>query len=224
MASGAGIIALKYRDGVLLATDTLLNYGTMAMYPNVQRIKSVGGHTAIAASGNFADFQCLSGMFDDQLLSDDVEASGPPLGSVELFGWLARVLYARRCRFQPLLLDALVAGTKEGQPFLGFVDSVGTHFEVDDCMATGLAAYIGLPLLRKAAGERPDMSRDEAMEVVENVMSVIFYRNKCTINKIQIADCTTTGVTLSEPIVLPTKWDHHGFNFEHTKLITLPGV
>ena len=52
------------------------------------------------------------------------------LGPKEVFSWLTRVMYNRRCEFNPLLNTAVVAGFRNGEAFCGFVDSVGTHFEV----------------------------------------------------------------------------------------------
>ena len=61
------MVALKYNGGVLLATDTLLSYGSLARYPSIQRVKVVGEYTAVAASGDYADFQSMAGQIDDLL-------------------------------------------------------------------------------------------------------------------------------------------------------------
>uniref|UniRef100_A0A7S1I6I0 Proteasome subunit beta n=1 Tax=Eutreptiella gymnastica TaxID=73025 RepID=A0A7S1I6I0_9EUGL len=222
MASGSSVVALKYKDGVLLATDTLLSYGSLARYPAIQRIKVVGEYTAVAASGDYADFQSMAGQMDDLLLEDILCEDYCTLGPKEVFSWLTRVMYNRRCEFNPLLNTAVVAGYRDGKAFCGFVDSVGTHFEVTDCVATGMASYVGLPLLRKRCEENPDMSKEKAIEIIEEVMKVQFYRDCRTINKIIIADCNASGVEISPPKTLDTEWKYKLMDFEHTKLITLP--
>ncbi|CAJ1023101.1 Proteasome subunit, putative, partial [Leishmania lindenbergi] len=45
MASGGSIVAIKYNGGVLMAADTLLSYGSLAKWPNIPRIKLLGGHS-----------------------------------------------------------------------------------------------------------------------------------------------------------------------------------
>jgi hypothetical protein len=56
--------------------------------------------------------------------------------------WLCTVVlvivcsYQRRNKFNPLWNEVLVAGYKNGKPFLGQLDMIGTAFE-DNCLATG---------------------------------------------------------------------------------------
>ena len=206
----------------MLATDTLLSYGSLARYPSVQRIKTVGDFTAIAASGDYADFQHIAAQADDLLLEDTLCEDYCTVGPKEVYNWLTRVMYNRRCNFNPLLNTAIVVGYRDGESFCGFVDSVGTHFEAEECTAVGMAQHIGLPLLRKRVEENPNMTREQALKTLEEVMAVMFYRDCRTINKIQVADCTATGVTISEPKMLETQWKYKAMDFEHTKLITIP--
>ena len=70
--------------------------------------------------------------------------------------------------------------TKEG-PYLGYCDLYGTTFS-DVYAATGLGAHMALPLLRK--NYDPNMSREAARAVLEDVMRVLFYRDCRTVNKV----------------------------------------
>eukprot|EP00667_Euglena_gracilis_P021828 EG_transcript_24062 len=222
MASGSSVLALKYKDGVLLATDTLLSYGSMAKCPAIQRIKVVGESTAIAATGDYADFQHMSALIEEALLQDMLCEDYCTLGPQEVHSWLSRVMYNRRCKFNPLLNTAIVVGFRHGKSFCGYVDSVGTHFEVKDCLATGMGAYVGLPLLRKICEDSPEMTREQAIKAIEETMKVLFYRDARTLNKIQIADCTADGVTISAPKTLDTEWTYKDFGFEKSAVIKLP--
>eukprot|EP00993_Chasmostoma_nieuportense_P003659 NODE_4364_length_799_cov_497.773810_g4206_i0.p1 GENE.NODE_4364_length_799_cov_497.773810_g4206_i0~~NODE_4364_length_799_cov_497.773810_g4206_i0.p1 ORF type:complete len:244 (+),score=68.59 NODE_4364_length_799_cov_497.773810_g4206_i0:58-732(+) len=222
MASGTGVVALRYSDGVLLASDCLLSFGSLARYPNIQRIK-IMGNVALAASGDYADFQNMSSRLDALQLDDQLQDDYTTLGPNQVFHYLSRVLYEARCNFNPLLNTVLVAGHQNGAPFLGYVDSIGTKFTSEDCQATGMGAHFAMPFLRKRFEENPNMTKAEATEVLEEAMKIMFYRDCRTINRIQIADCTATGVVLSEPRCLQTEWEHKGFEFEATRLITIPG-
>lgn len=53
---GSSIIALKYKDGVMIAADTAVSYGSMKHYKGVQRMTQVNEETAIACSGEMSDF------------------------------------------------------------------------------------------------------------------------------------------------------------------------
>jgi 20S proteasome alpha/beta subunit len=41
------VIGLKYKDGVLLCSDTLASYGSMARYKDFSRIAKISDNTAI---------------------------------------------------------------------------------------------------------------------------------------------------------------------------------
>jgi len=201
--TGTSVLGLKYKDGVMLAADTLASYGTLARFRSVERIKHVGKDTLLGASGEISDFQYIQQLLEELVERDRAFSDGSRLSPAEIHSYLVRVLYGRRNKFDPLWNQLLVAGHRNGKSFLGFADSVGTSFE-DDTMATGFGAYIARPLLRNAY--RPDLTEKEARAVLESCMRVLFYRDARTINKIQIASVSAEGVNISEPFELETEW------------------
>ncbi|CAN0329823.1 unnamed protein product [Discosporangium mesarthrocarpum] len=40
MVTGTSVLGIKYKDGVMLAADTLASYGSLARYKSVERIKT----------------------------------------------------------------------------------------------------------------------------------------------------------------------------------------
>ena len=73
--TGGTVIGLKYKDGVILAADTQLNYGTFHVEKNRSRIYKVSDTTAIASGGEFADFgevvKKLQAKHDEDLIAED---------------------------------------------------------------------------------------------------------------------------------------------------------
>eukprot|EP01099_Mayorella_cantabrigiensis_P003815 TRINITY_DN2861_c0_g1_i1.p1 TRINITY_DN2861_c0_g1~~TRINITY_DN2861_c0_g1_i1.p1 ORF type:complete len:108 (+),score=25.58 TRINITY_DN2861_c0_g1_i1:208-531(+) len=90
-----------------------------------------------------------------------------------------------------------------GTPFLGYVDHVGTTFE-DDTLATGYGAYLARGILRD--GWRPDLTEEEARNLLQKSLQVLFYRDARTINSVQIGKADKDGVTISEPFSVPAVW------------------
>jgi 20S proteasome subunit beta 7 len=74
----------------------------------------------------------------------------------------------------------------------------------DDTVATGYGAHIARPLLRKYY--KPDLSKEEAIKLVEMCMTVLYYRDKATINKIQFSVASAEGVVVLLPRELSTEW------------------
>jgi len=57
--TGASVIGLKYKDGVMLMADTLGSYGSLARFKQLRRLRQIGPHTLIGGTGEYADFQHL---------------------------------------------------------------------------------------------------------------------------------------------------------------------
>lgn len=57
--TGTSVLALKYKDGIMLAADTLASYGSLARFKDVERLKPVGDYTVVGAGGDMSDFQYL---------------------------------------------------------------------------------------------------------------------------------------------------------------------
>nr|CCC89935.1 unnamed protein product [Trypanosoma congolense IL3000] len=217
MATGGSVIGLKYNGGVLLASDTLLSYGSLAKWPNIPRIKLIGRHTVICATGDYADFQDMTENLENHVIRQEMY-SRAVLTPKEIFCYLQRHVYHKRSEFEPCLCQFVVAGCADGEQFLGGVDDVGTQW-MDDCVATGYAAHMAVPLLRKALEKPGGLSREEAIDVVKNCLRVLFYRECRAINKFQIADATGGKVTICEPFEVETNWEYEGFCFEKTAII-----
>mmetsp|Transcript_110848 Transcript_110848/g.238665 ORF Transcript_110848/g.238665 Transcript_110848/m.238665 type:complete len:241 (+) Transcript_110848:18-740(+) len=211
IVTGSTVIGVKYAGGVMLASDTLASYGSLARYKDVRRIRKVGGSTLIGASGEYSDFQSIIEMLDVMHQSDVNIDDGYTRSPSEFHSYLRAVLYNRRNKFNPLWNQLLVAGYK-GAPFLGYVDLIGTSYE-EDFIATGFGAYMAIPMIRDRW--TPDMEEGEARALLEDCLRVLFYRDCRASNKIQIAKATEEGTLISDPYELSTDWTTATFDARH---------
>eukprot|EP00769_Ergobibamus_cyprinoides_P000694 gnl/Ergobibamus_cyprinoides/170.p1 GENE.gnl/Ergobibamus_cyprinoides/170~~gnl/Ergobibamus_cyprinoides/170.p1 ORF type:complete len:225 (+),score=70.66 gnl/Ergobibamus_cyprinoides/170:28-675(+) len=207
--TGTSVLAMKYAGGVLFAADTLLSYGRMSRFKNSPRLHPVGDRTVIGFGGDQADFQSLHEMIEEEVISDECLADGFRLSAYELHTLLARILYNRRCKVDPLWNYLVVGGLdQQGTPFLGQVDLFGTKF-TGDYLATGYGGDFALPLIRKEW--RPEMSLEDATLLMKKCMKVLSYRDCQTINSIQLATASAEGITVSEPFSLEQDWSVAGY-------------
>lgn len=206
--TGTSVLALKYKDGVLMACDTLGSYGSTKRYKSVERMKSVGQKTVIGASGEYSDFAYIMTLLEEITTDDYCRDDGETLTPKEVHSYLTRVLYNRRNKFDPLWNSLVVAGVEKGVAFLGTVAMIGTQFE-DSHIATGFGAHLARPLFREK--QYDDMPYDEAKALLEDALRVCYYRDKQSINKFQLATITAQGTSVSEPYSLPTAWHYEAF-------------
>lgn len=211
IVTGTSVIGLKYKGGVIMASDTLGSYGSLARFTDNRRLISVHDTTLLGGSGDFSDFQYITDTMDAMAVADFNQNDGCDLTSPEIYHYLQRLFYQRRNKFDPLWNSMLVGGIHPSTkaPFLGQVNMIGLAFE-GDFLATGFGHHFAMPLLRKQW--KPDMSEEEARILLETCMRVCLYRDCRTLNRIQFAKVTAAeGTVISEPVQLDTKWDFQSF-------------
>jgi 20S proteasome subunit beta 7 len=87
-------MGLRYKDGIMLAADTAVAYGSMKKTKHAQRMAAISADTAIACSGEMSDFQELLKIFREKHDSDVIENDGALfLKSKDYFNYLSRIQY-----------------------------------------------------------------------------------------------------------------------------------
>ncbi|KAJ7046501.1 proteasome endopeptidase complex beta subunit [Mycena alexandri] len=206
IVTGTSVLAIKFKDGIMMAADNLASYGSLARFRDIQRLHAVGEHTVIGAGGDMSDFQYIQSILDEIMTDEFAAGDGHTLGPAEVHNYLSELMYARRSKMNPLWNSLLVGGFKDGKRFLAFVDLLGTTYSAST-LATGYGAHIAQPLLRRAVEGREDtLEEEEARKILEQSMQVLFYRDARSIDQYQIATITAAGVHISESRKLETSW------------------
>ena len=207
IVTGSSVVAVKYRDGVMLVTDTLCSYGSLKKFTGVSRIAPIGTTTVIAASGEYSDFQFIMDSLRASNLQETLLDDGDRRSSQEWAKYLANLMYHRRNKMNPLFNSLVIAGYSADATgaFLGITDLYGTYYE-DQYVATGFGQHMAMPLLRQHA--RPDMTEEEARTLLAKCMEILFYRDCRASNKIQFAKATSAGVEVSREVSVQENWTH----------------
>ncbi len=124
----------------------------------------------------------------------------------DYFNFIADHNYRRRMKMDPLWCTTVLAGhnKQSNELFLGMTDLYGTKVEANFIL-TGLAAHYCQVLMQNAW--REDLTEAEARAIIEDCMRVMFYRDKKSLDNIQISTVTAAGVTMDEPIRIDSTWD-----------------
>jgi len=208
--SGTSVVGLIYDGGILMAADSLGSYGSLARFRDVKRLFKVTDHAVLSCSGDIADYQFIKEVIEQKVRDDECGGYNKVLDAGALHCWLTRVLYNRRSRFDPLWLECVVAGFKDGEPFLGYVDKIGTAYESTE-IATGFGLHLSVPMIREARekSQNPKLNREEAKKILTECMKVLYYRDCRAHFKYQLADITKDGITITDDLNLKqdTNWE-----------------
>ena len=147
ITTGTSVFSLKYKDGVIIATDTMGSYGSLAGFPDLKRVLAANKTTIVGYTGNIADFQFLQEQIERKQREEDAIGGGITMKPKALHCWLIRVLYNRRSKFDPLWLTPIVGGEQDGETFLGGVDSIGTAWK-GNFIATGIGAEFAAAIVQ----------------------------------------------------------------------------
>ncbi|KAJ3232351.1 Proteasome subunit beta type-7 [Chytriomyces hyalinus] len=208
VVTGTSVIGLRFKGGVMLAADNLASYGSLARFRDVERLLKVGDLTVVGASGDISDLQYIQHMLVNLETKEKYIDDGHHLGPVNVFEYLCQVMYARRTKVNPLWNSLVVAGVKNEEPFLGYVDLQGTSYQ-SPTIATGFGGHLAQPILRKAldlAGGHENVTEEDAVKIIEDCMRVLYYRDARSLNKFQRATVTSAGVKITESYSLETDW------------------
>ena len=180
IVTGTSVLGLTYKDGVMLATDTLASYGSLARFMNIQRLAQFGERVVIGASGDMSDWQNIQHSLTKLMEKEEMESDGHTLTPAQMYAYLSRTMYERRSKLDPYW-NALVLGgfdTKTNAPFLGYVDLLGTTYQ-SSTIATGFGLHLAQPMLRKAVeGRETHLTENDARAILEECMRVL-----CTFKK-----------------------------------------
>lgn len=185
VVTGTSVLAIKYKDGIMMVADTLASYGSLAQIRDMRRIEIINEHTIIGAGGDMSDWQHIQHVLETETTFEYYNEDGHTLHPEHIHEFLARVMYERRSKSDPLWNSLIVGGYKD-KPFLGYVDYQGTTYE-SSTIATGYGSYIAIPLLRKAVeGKEDTLTEEEAIKILNDSMRVLFYRDARSLNKVII--------------------------------------
>lgn len=193
--TGTSVIALKFKDGVIMAADNLGSYGSLLRFNNIERLIRVGKETVVGISGDISDLQQLERILDEIVLEEDIYDTDDMdyLRAPNVHEYLCRVLYQRRSKMDPLWNSVIVGGfNADRTPFLRYVDLLGVSYG-SSTLATGFGNHLAIPLLRQLIPDDKDyvnVTEEQARKAVNDSMRVLFYRDARSMDKFSLVTIT----------------------------------
>ncbi|XP_074665312.1 proteasome subunit beta type-4 [Strix aluco] len=206
MVTGTSVLGVKFSGGVIIAADMMGSYGSLARFRSISRLLKVNDTTMLGASGDYADFQYLKQIIDQMVIDEELLGDGHSYSPKAIHSWLTRVMYNRRSKINPLWNTVVIGGCYNGESFLGYVDMLGVAYEAST-LATGYGAYLAQPLMREVLEKKSSLTKEEARDLIERCMKILYYRDARSFNRYEVAIATEKGVEVEGPLTLEANWD-----------------
>ena len=188
---GACAVAMRCKDGVILANDTRSTWGYTVNNKNVEKIFPItkDGRVAMSCYGLIGDFQALSRVMLAQAniyeLREDHKISVKAMAKT-----VANYLYQRK--MAPLYTNVLVGGVDEKGPAVFTMDAIGSLSEEEYGVA-GSSATFAVGILE--AEYTPDLTVKKGTELMKKVMRNAVKRDAMAGNAMDIMVITKDKVT-----------------------------
>lgn len=211
--TSSSVLGFRYKNGVIVASDTSLNYGSLKMVRNLEKHYVLSNNTLLIMKGEYSDFQTLKKICDKEMEKDN------SMGVKEWIRFLQRVLYYKRCNFKLLNISVIVAGLSDknnekcqvnsieefnNEWVIGVIDRIG-NFYSDEALASGIGAHLALPYMRNR--NTTEMSRDEAIKFMKENLQTLYYRDCMADSSVKILGVEKEGIWESGNIVLNGNWE-----------------
>lgn len=187
------IVALKSREGVVLASDKRASKGFFVGSKDVQKIYSLDNTTAVAIAGLLSDAEYLVNLTkaERKLVS---LGRGFPVSVKESAKLIANMAYRGLKAYQPFYAELLVAGVDAKGPSIFTSDPSGSLIE-EDFASSGSGSPIAYGVLE--GGYRKDSTLEQAKELAEKAVRAAMERDPGSGNGVEIFAIPINGESSS---------------------------
>jgi proteasome beta subunit len=185
---GATTIGLVYNDGVILASEKRLAYGSFVLSKAVKKTFKIVDNVGAACAGLVSDMQSLANEATAyaKLYELEVKRRISVRSASKL---LSTLLFENR--LIPLLTQTIVGGVDENGPSLYVLDPLGSVIQ-DDYATVGSGSEIAIGIIE--AGYKKGLSLQEAEELVIKAMKAAMARDAASGDGIDLMIITDKGI------------------------------
>jgi len=184
---GTTTVAIKFKDGVVLAADKRATAGYYIAHKKVKKIAKIDDRAALTIAGLVADAQMLADMVRAEVeyykLSANKDLMIRSMASI-----LSNIIFSRS-RILPYIVQLIVAGY-DTEPRIYTLDWFGTITE-EKYVATGSGSPIAISIIESSY--REDLSLKEAISIVTKAINAAMKRDVASGEGIDVVAVTKDG-------------------------------
>ncbi len=189
LPTGATVVGIKCTDGTVVATDSLVSWGTLVLTNKGVKAFKLTDTIVLASAGLTSDYQMLVNRLRAQIRLYELD-NKKPITVKALSKMVANTLYARR--FMPLYVQTVIVGVDKDGPALYTLDMGGSLIP-DEFTATGTGVRTAYGVLEK--DYRPNLTVKDAEGIAVNAVRAGIERDVQSGGAIRVLVVTKDGVT-----------------------------
>jgi len=188
LPTGATVVGMKCSDGVVVATDSLITWGTFVLTDKGIKAFRLTDTIVLASAGLTSDYQMLVNRLKAQIKLYELNQK-KAITVKALSKMIANTLYARR--MAPLYIQTVVVGVDADGPQLFTLDMGGSLIP-DEFTATGSGTATAFGVLED--GYKPSLTVAEAEEIAINAVKAGIARDAQSGGEIRVMSVTKSGI------------------------------
>lgn len=189
LPTGATVVGIKCVDGTVVATDSLISWGTLVLTDKGIKAFKLTDTIVLASAGLTSDYQMLVNRLRAMIRLYELNRR-KPISVRALSKMVANTLYARR--FAPLFVQTIIIGVDSEGPALYTLDMGGSLIP-DNFTATGSGTQIAYGVLEREYTEA--ITVKQAEEVAVNAVKAGIARDIQSGGAIRVMAVTKDGVS-----------------------------
>ena len=188
MMPGATTIGIICKDGVILASDRRLSYGSFIMSKATKKVFKITNNIGAACAGLVGDMQILmrEAAIYTTLYSYERERNASVKTAAKMIG---NILFQRK--FLPYITQTIIGGVDEEGPSLYVLDLLGSVIK-DKFASVGTGAEIAAGVLESE--HKDNISIEEGREVVSRALKAALARDAASGDGVDLLTVTKDGI------------------------------
>jgi proteasome beta subunit len=203
LKTGTTTIGVKYKDGVIMATDQRATMGNIVAHTDVQKLYQIGDNLGMTIAGVVGDAQLMVRYMQSEIAMYTMKKGAPMTVNA------AATLVANVIR-QGFYLGLIVGGYDRTGGHIFSIDGAGGYIE-DNIMSVGSGSVFALGALE--AGYKADMSEDEARDLVITALHSAMSRDSASGDGMLIAIIDKDGFRWIPQEDIKARTAEIGFNY-----------
>ncbi|RDE15594.1 MAG: proteasome subunit beta [Candidatus Thorarchaeota archaeon] len=186
--TGATVVGIKCSDGAVVATDSLITWGTFVLSEKGIKAFKLTDTIVLASAGLTSDYQMLVKRLQAQIKLYELNEK-KPISVRALSKMVANILYSRK--LDPMFVQPVIVGVDKSGPVLYTLDMGGSLIP-DDFTAAGSGMQIAYGVLEREY--KPGVTVKEAEEIAIHSIKAAIARDVQSGGEIRIMSVTEKGV------------------------------